>query len=166
MIQEPGIDMNNTVYNALDNERKELLDAAEKVMRNAYNPYSRFYVGAAIRCEDGEIITGANVENCAYGSTICAERMALGRANAKGKRYFKAIAIIGSGGAGNGERVVGPCGCCRQMIFEFSQISGEDIQVIMADSKKQNVTLSTIEELLPLSFGPSALGIDITSYQK
>ena len=123
-------------------------------------------MGAALLLDDGEIITGANVENVAYGSTICAERMAIGRANATGKRIYDAIAVIARGEDFDTAVVTGPCGSCRQMIFESSCVSGKDIEVIMSNTRKDKIIISTIRELLPLAFGPKGLGVDIESYRK
>lgn len=149
----------------LTDTQRELLDSAERAMENAYNPYSKFYVGAALLTFDGQVISGANVENVAYGSTICAERMALGRANAKGRRKFKAIAIIARGGDFETERVTGPCGSCRQMLFEFSRIAGRDISVIMSNTRKDRIVIGSISELLPMAFGPKELGVDLEEYR-
>ena len=96
----------------------KLLDAAEEAMEKAYNPYSHFYVGAALLTADGKIITGANYENASYGNTICAERAALLKANAEGYRRFKAIAIIAKGENFDVDKPTAPCGACRQSIFE------------------------------------------------
>ena len=146
--------------------QKELLEEAEKVMETAYNPYSNFYVGAAILAQDGTIITGSNVENAAYGSTICAERAALLKANSMGKRMYESIAIIARGENFNTTEVTAPCGSCRQMIYEASQISGKNIELILSTTKKDKIVVTSIEELLPLAFGPVDLGIDIKKYQK
>ena len=158
--------MKDIDYKELSEIQRNLLDAAERTMENAYNPYSKFFVGAAILTDDGEMITAANVENVAYGSTICAERMAIGRANAKGKRIYDAIAIIARGDDFDTAVVTGPCGSCRQMIFESSCVSGSDIEVIMSNTKKDKIIISSIRELLPLAFGPEGLGVDIESYRK
>ena len=91
-----------------------LLDAAKKAMENAYAPYSRFTVGAALMAENGEIFTGCNVENASYGASVCAERTALLKAVSQGKRDFFAIAVISSGGD-----YTLPCGICRQVMLEF-----------------------------------------------
>jgi len=144
--------MQEIEYRNLDEEEKKLVQAAERAMKTAYNPYSKFSVGAAILTESGKIITGSNVENAAYGSTICAERVAVFRANAIGERNFKKVAIITSG-----DKISGPCGACRQVLFEFSQISGLDFLVIMTNLKKDKVILAKISELLPLGFGPKDL---------
>ena len=158
--------MKELTYEELTETQKKLLDAAEKAMKNSYNPYSKFFVGAAILTKNDKIITGTNVENAAYGSTICAERAAILRANAMGYRVYKAIAIIAKGQDFDTEDVVGPCGSCRQVLYEFSQISEQNLEVIMSTTKKDKIVISSIEELLPLAFGPKDLGIDVKKYQK
>lgn len=158
--------METKTYEQLDAFQKELLIAAEDAMPTAYNPYSKFYVGAALRAKSGSIIAGSNVENAAYGSTICAERAAIMKANAEGYRQFGAIAIIAKGESFDTTEVTGPCGSCRQMLFEAAQISGKNLEVIMSTTKKDKIVISSIEELLPLGFGPKELGIDIKKYQR
>ena len=87
---------------------RELLTLAQKAAENAYVPYSKFSVGAALECTDGTVFTGCNVENAALGSTICAERTAICKAVSEGHRDFKRIAIWG-----DGENYCMPCGACR-----------------------------------------------------
>ncbi len=157
--------MQKPSYEQLEEIQRRLLNEAAKAMDTAYNPYSNFYVGAAILSQDGIIITGSNVENAAYGSTICAERAAILRANAKGIRIFEKIAIIGKGKDFDTTEVTAPCGSCRQMLFESAQISEKNLEVIMATTKMDKIIVATIEELLPLAFGPKDLGIDIKKYQ-
>lgn len=152
-------------YQDLDRIQKEALGRAERVMETAYNPYSHFYVGAALLSSNEAIITGSNVENAAYGSTICAERAAIMKANSMGMRNFYRLAIIARGENFDTTEVTGPCGSCRQMIYELSQISGKDIEIIMSTTKKDKIIIATIKELLPLAFGPLDLGIDITKYK-
>ena len=94
---------------------RELLEIAREAAKNAYVPYSRFPVGAALECTDGTVYTGCNVENAAYGSTICAERTAFVKAISEGKREFLRIAIHGEG-----ENYCMPCGACRQFMHEFA----------------------------------------------
>ncbi len=158
--------MKYTTYPALSSVQQKLVDEAEKVMKEAYNPYSHFYVGAALLTKDGIFISGANVENAAYGSTICAERSALLRANAMGYRQFESIAIITRGETFDVVEPSAPCGSCRQMINEAAQLSNKNIEIILSSTQKEKIILSSIEELLPLSFGPRDLGMDIKKYQK
>ena len=152
-------------YAQLSGIKRLLLKEAARVMNTAYNPYSRFYVGAALLSQDGRIITGSIVENAAYGSTICAERAALLSANAMGIRKLDKVAVIARGENLDTTTVTSPCGSCRQMLFEASQISGKDLEVIMSTTKKDKIVIKTISELLPMAFGPKDLGIDIKKYQ-
>ena len=94
---------------------RELMSMAKKASLNAYVPYSRFSVGAAIECTDGAVYTGCNVENAALGSTICAERTACCKAVSEGHREFRRIAIYA-----DSENWCTPCGACRQFLAEFS----------------------------------------------
>ena len=156
--------MKNINYQDLTPVQKNLLAEAEKEMEMAYNPYSHFSVGAALLTFDDEIITGTNVENASEMS-ICAERTAIVRANAMGKHTFKALAIIAKSEKFDTVEITGPCGTCRQMLFESSQIAGQDIEIILSTTKKDKIVLCTIKELLPLAFGPKDLGVDVKKYQ-
>ena len=95
---------------------QELLDIARRAAENSYSPYSHFAVGAALECEDGTVFTGCNVENAAYGDTICAERTAAVKAVSEGRRDFRRIAIWG-----NSREYCYPCGSCRQFLQEFNR---------------------------------------------
>src|SRR6266480_6797321 len=92
-----------------------LIKAASEARLQAYAPYSRFAVGAAVQCKAGTVFIGSNIENISYGLTVCAERVAIGSAIAAGEREFVAIAVV----ADTIEPVV-PCGACRQFLAEFS----------------------------------------------
>ena len=157
--------MKETTYEQLSQLHQKLLDEASRVMETAYNPYSHYYVGAALLTKQGKIISGSNVENAAYGSTICAERAAIMHANALGERLFDAIAIIARGHDFDSTTVTGPCGSCRQMLCEAAQVSEKNMDVILSTTRKNNIIITTIEELLPLAFGPRDLGVDVTRYQ-
>lgn len=95
-------------------EVDELLKLAKEAANNAYAPYSRFYVGAALLCADGKVYTGCNIENASYGATNCAERTAIFKAVSEGKREFEAIAIVAKDGS-----TAFPCGMCLQVMNEF-----------------------------------------------
>ncbi len=157
--------MKKVKYEKLEDVQQRLLNEAEKVMNTAYNPYSNFYVGAALLAQNGMIITGSNVENAAYGSTVCAERAAIFRANAMGIRNFSKVAIIAKGKNFDTDKVTAPCGNCRQVLYEFAQVSGRNLEIIMATTKMDKIVIATIEELLPLGFGPKDLGIDMKKYK-
>ncbi|MBI2635025.1 MAG: cytidine deaminase [Parcubacteria group bacterium] len=158
--------MQTVKYELLSQLQREALNSALEVLKNSYNPYSHFYVGATLIAQDGQLISGTNFENAAYGSTICAERSAVLRANAMGIRKFIGIAVIARGENFDTTEVTGPCGSCRQVLYEISQISGCDLQIVLSTTKKELIVLTTIRELLPLAFGPIDLGIDIVRYQK
>ena len=114
--------MKEIKYSQLDKKQKKVLDEAAKAMEKAYNPYSHFYVGAAILSEEGKIIIGSNVENAAYGPSICAERSAIVSANAMGIRIFDKVAVIARREDFDTTEVTAPCGVCRQMLYECSQL--------------------------------------------
>ena len=125
-----------------------LVDLAFTMLERSYVPYSKFPVGAALLCGDGTVFTGCNVENAAYGSTICAQRTALVKAVSEGRRAFAALAV-----AGRSEDYCWPCGACRQMLYEFAP----DLTVLVARGDGAYVKLP-LKELLPHGFGPSSLG--------
>jgi cytidine deaminase len=158
--------MRTVSYAELSAVEQRALVAAKNMLPRAYNPYSHFYVAATLITPDGKIITGTNFENAAYGSTICAERAAVLHANARGMRKFVGIAIIARGENFDTTEVTGPCGSCRQVLYEVAQISGTELKVICATTKMDKIVIATIKELLPLGFGPVDLGIDISRYQK
>ena len=143
---------------ALTEEQTRALDAAEAVLERSYSPYSRFAVGACLVADDGELVAGTNVENAAYGSTICAERSALVRANAEGRRAFRGMAIIGRRGERPAHtRVTGPCGACRQMLFEFAELGGNDPWIVLSTPGRELVEVTSVRALLPFGFGPANL---------
>lgn len=157
--------MKDVHYEELSELHRKALDEAWEALDNSYSPYSRFLVGACLVSSDGKLISGTNFENSAYGSTICAERAAVVEANNMGIRRFKSIAIIAIGQDFGTKEVSGPCGECRQVLYEVSQLYGYDLEVILSTSKKDKIVVTTIEELLPLPFGPRDLGIDIRRYR-
>lgn len=147
--------MKTTSFSKLNSEQQRLLLAAKEVAKMAYNPYSHFYVGAALLSKDKKIITGANMENAAYNPTICAERSALAKANSEGIRKFSKIAVIANADGQAIKDPVSPCGTCRQMLYEAAQVSGNDIEVIMSNTKMTKIIIASTKELLPLAFGPA-----------
>ena len=130
---------------------RELLQYAVEAREMAYAPYSGFRVGAALVGKSGKIYTGCNVENAAYSPTNCAERTAVFKAVSEGEREFTAIAIVG----GAGDEIApfcAPCGVCRQVLGEFC---GGDLRVVLGTP--DNVSVHTLAELLPYSFGKNDL---------
>jgi len=114
----------------------------------AYAPYSNFKVGAALRCDDGTVFSGCNVENVSYGLSVCAERTAIVKAVSEGKTKFTAIAIAGL----NNGQFVPPCGACRQFLSEFSNPNKSMIVYLHQPKGNRNVVLTSVSELLPMDF--------------
>jgi cytidine deaminase len=140
-------------------ETEALIATARGVAANAYAPYSRFRVGAALRMADGTIVTGANFENASYGLSLCAETVALATANAQGLlREVVAVAVVGGLIDGAGDTPVRPCGRCRQMLNESAQLGGRDIAVHCAGLTGDARESHRLSDLLPLAFGPADLG--------
>ena len=138
-------------------EAAALIRAAFAAREYAYVPYSRFAVGAALREQGGQgrVFTGCNIENASYTPTNCAERTALFKAVSEGARQFDAIAIVGSKLGERNTLVTGPCGVCRQALYEFG---GPALVVIMAKSEDDYIE-TTLGELLPYGFGPQNLDV-------
>lgn len=130
-------------------QKQELIRAALAAREKAYAPYSNFMVGAALLAADGRVYTGCNVENAAFTPTICAERTALFKAVSEGVTSFTDIAIAGSRRGEVNRRITGPCGVCRQALFEFC---GPELNVIMARTPDDFIERS-LGELLPFGFG-------------
>lgn len=131
-----------TDINTLDQLVQHAIDA----MKNAYAPYSHFFVGAALMTSNGKIYKGCNIENASYTPTVCAERTAFFKAISDGKRDFAAIAVAGGKDCILGSPAA-PCGVCRQVMAEFC---GPDFIICIAD--KNGYKKYTLGELLPLSF--------------
>jgi cytidine deaminase len=144
---------------ALTAQEKELVDAARAAMDNAYAPYSRFAVGAALRMADGAILTGSNFENASYGLSLCAETVAIAAANAQGRlKDIVAIAVAGAPMGGPGDAVVTPCGRCRQVLNEAQDVADREIPILCVSGDGKSVTRHRLAELLPHAFGPANLG--------
>ena len=132
-------------------EKQQLIRLAQEARTHAVAPYSRFTVGAALRSTDGQIFTGCNIENAAFTPTNCAERTALFKAVSEGVTNFTDIAIVGARIGEINELVTGPCGVCRQALYEFC---GPSLNVIMAKTPDDFIE-RTLGELLPFGFGPA-----------
>lgn len=122
-------------------ETKDLLEAAKAAAENAYSPYSGYKVGSAVRCADGTVFTGCNVENASYSLTLCAERTAIFKGVSEGRQDFVEIAVYV-----DSYQEFPPCGACRQVIYEFNP----EIPVTYAN--KAGFVQTTIAELLPGAF--------------
>ena len=131
-------------------DEKKLAEKAIEMMKFSYAPYSHYKVGACLLTKDGQLFCGCNIENAAFGPSICAERTAIFKAVSEGVRNFAAIAIVG--GPENADEndlsPAYPCGVCRQVMAEFC---GKDFRIYCGNP--QNPEEYTLEELLPKSFG-------------
>ena len=159
---------------------RSLASSAVSAQRNSYCPYSNFFVGAAMLHKDGSVTTGCNWENSILQST-CAERTAIVSANNAGKRQCVAIAVFGSPELATAptdeelasavletgekeETPAAPCGLCRQMLTEVAQLSGADMEVVMVGPSRIRCKVMMLSDLLPFSFGPSDLNVDLKKW--
>jgi cytidine deaminase len=134
---------------------EELLSLARAAAARAYAPYSNFRVGCAIESVDGEVVTGANMENACYRLGVCAEQSALTAAqHAFGLDKVARIAVAG----GSGDVVCSPCGGCRQAILEAAQLSGRNVEILCGSGDGSAFERHGIDELIPFGFGPANLG--------
>ncbi|XP_012525122.1 cytidine deaminase-like [Monomorium pharaonis] len=131
-------------FTSLDADIQELIRESVAVRKNAYTPYSKFKVGAAVRCADGSISLGCNVENASYPAGVCAEVTAIARAVSEGKQKFTALAVTADQEA---TTFTTPCGVCRQFISEF----GDDMPIYLSRTDMKKVLRIKVKELLPLS---------------
>ncbi len=124
----------------------ELLNRAAEAAEGSYSPYSKFRVGAVVVTGDGDVVSGANIENAAFGASICAEANAISNAIAAGARAIESIAVVCLDGD-----LCTPCGNCRQIMREFN------VQRVLLRASDGATHVLSVEDLLPMSFGPEAL---------
>jgi cytidine deaminase len=137
-----------------DMTEDELLKLARGAATKAYAPYSNFRVGCAVESIDGEVVTGANMENACYRLGLCAEQSALTAAQHRfGLDKVVRIAVAG----GTGDVVCTPCGGCRQAILEAAQLSGRDVAILCGSGDGSAVERHRIGDLIPFGFGPANL---------
>jgi len=133
---------------------EQLIQLAREAAAKAYAPYSRFQVGCAVESVDGEVVTGANMENACYRLGLCAEQSALTAAqHAFGLDKVARLAVAG----GTGATACTPCGGCRQAILEAAQLSGRDVEILCSSGDGSKVERLTIGALIPHGFGPANL---------
>ena len=128
--------------------KRDICLAAVAAMKNSYSPYSHFTVGAALLTKSGKLYTGCNIENSAFGPTVCAERVAVFKAVSEGDVEFEMLAVVG-GKNGIVEGVTSPCGVCRQVLSEFAS---PDLPVLFVKDRDGNFEEHTLGEILPFSF--------------
>ena len=127
-------------------ERQSLIDLANEARKKSYAPYSHYPVGAALQTTTGRVYTGVNIENAAYPTGICAERVAIFKAVSEGELEFDVIAVVTNNGGS-------PCGSCRQVMAEF----GLDTIILIADGNGKLIEETTVRKLLPEAFQPHHL---------
>ena len=139
----------------------ELIALARAAALKAYAPYSRFSVGCAIESADGEVVTGANMENACFRLGLCAEQSALTAAqHAFGLDKVARIAVAGGDGSGaelRGASPVTPCGGCRQAILEAAQLGNRDVEILCASGDGASFERHALSALIPNGFGPASL---------
>src|SRR3990167_23378 len=127
----------------MSSDHKKLIEVAMRVRENAYAPYSKFAVGAAVETANGKVFTGCNVENAVFNVGVCAERTAIFKAVSEGGQHIIRIAVVAEGAA-----PCAPCGVCRQALMEFAH---DDVEVIMANTAGK-IKVRPLSELLPDAF--------------
>ena len=154
-MQNKKLEINYLEYSGLEElepKDRELCEAAEKALTGSYAPYSKFNVGAAVRLADGSIVTGANQENAAYPSGLCAERTAMFSAHANHPDSpMTAIAITAAQNGKLNEDITAPCGACRQVMAEYQKISGQKWTILLY-GKKKIIKLSQVDDIMPFIF--------------
>lgn len=154
-MQNKKLEINYLEYSGLEElepKDRELCEAAEKALAGSYAPYSKFNVGAAVRLADGSIVTGANQENAAYPSGLCAERTAMFSAHANHPDTpMTAIAITAAQNGKLNEDITAPCGACRQVMAEYQKVSGRKWTILLYGNKKI-IKLSQVDDIMPFIF--------------
>lgn len=154
-VQDDNNDVNEMLVELLRSVPvRDLIRNALEARELSYCPYSEYAVGAALLEMGGKTIRGCNIENSAYGDSLCAERTAFVKAISEGATAFKAIAIVGGPKGRKIDQFAFPCGSCRQVMMEFCD--PETFIVIVAKSETEYKVYS-LKELLPEGFGPSNL---------
>ena len=125
----------------------KLISAARRARQTAYAPYSKYRVGAAVLAKSGKVYTGCNIENAAYPSGLCAERVAIFKGVSEGEREFVALAVATS-------NLGSPCGACRQVLSEFAD---DDVLIALATVRGNRRKIFSMQEILPDRFGPKHL---------
>jgi cytidine deaminase len=147
--------------NELSSDDNILIQNAVHALKKAYAPYSRFYVGAALRLDDDSIITGNNQENVAYPSGLCAERVAIFSAHSNfPDKKVTTIAIVAKAAEDQDFFDVSPCGACRQVLAEYEKLAGKPIRILMLVDNQKVKELTSVSSLLPLIFSADHLKKD------
>jgi len=160
MKQERSISIQFAQFDAIEElpkEEQELLTKAVETSKTAYAPYSKFNVGAAVRLENGLIVTGSNQENAAYPSGLCAERVAMFAASANQPNKTMTTLAVYAKGITISEEQISPCGSCRQVMNEYEVKQNHEIKVLLMNSKGMIWVFQSTLDLLPFAFTSKAL---------
>jgi len=157
----------SVTFAELSSDEKEMVRTARYATKNSHSPYSDFKVGCAVKLKQGPIISGANQENAAYPSGLCAERTTIFSVMNDGhKKNIEKIAVTARPGDVEnyvGSQPVGPCGACRQVMKEAEDLAGKPITIILdCFNDFKIIRIEGMDSILPLSFGPNDLGITLS----
>jgi cytidine deaminase len=158
--------MEEVEYDRLSIIQQKLLRVAVMILDRAHCPYSNFAVGAALSTPDEKIFEGVNIENSAYGSTICAERSAVCHAVSRGEQEFVDLALVVRKNGYSTPEVAAPCGSCRQYLWEFASLFGHDLRITLATLNFEKIAVVQLSTLLPNAFGPRDMGFVRRGNQK
>lgn len=155
-VKKQKIEIRLEVYETLSelpNNIQQLMSKAQQARENAYAPYSRFKVGAALRLDSGEIVLGNNQENAAFPSGLCAERVAVFNAAANfPNKNIVALAICAQAETREISEAISPCGSCRQVLAEYEQKQGTPIAIYFMGETGEIVKVASVKDLLPFGF--------------
>ena len=163
-MRKDSIEIISEIYESIEEllpEDRRVMEDARAIARQAYAPYSKFHVGAALELEDGTIVSGSNQENVAFPSGICAERTAIYYAGSHhpDQRIVR-LAVMAFSEEFRVNYPVGPCGSCRQAIAEYENKQGAPIKIIMMGETGEVRIVGSVSDLLPFAFNESALKKD------
>lgn len=141
-------------WKSLSHSDRELVEKAYQISQNAYAPYSEFHVGASIRMENGEVLTGSNQENIAYPSGLCAERVVLFFAGSQfPNTKIETICVVAKGDLLPFDKILSPCGACRQVMLETEIRQTAPMRVILVSQNEKTLVFKNVKDLLPFAFG-------------
>ena len=140
-------------WKQLDEDDRLLVQAAYNICENAYAPYSNFKVGASLKMSDDQIITGSNQENVAFPSGLCAERVALFYAGSNfPDLQVNTLCIVAKGPFASPDKLLSPCGACRQVIAQSESRQEKDLRVILVSQNERTMVFNSAKDLLPFAF--------------
>jgi len=141
-------------WKLLDVTDQELVVKAYAISQNAYAPYSAFHVGASVRLQNGEILTGSNQENIAYPSGLCAERVVLFYTGSQfPNSKIETICVVAKGDLLPYDKILSPCGACRQVMLETEIRQTNAMRVILVSQNEKTLVFNNVKDLLPFAFG-------------